>query len=171
MSSPDNLWLQSKTAQAADPSHRPAFQTVQDRKEGSDLLTDIELCRIASEIRKNAYAPYSEYFVGAALLTTNNKVFRGCNIENVTFGLTICAERAAIFSAVVEGEKNFQAIALATEDVATPCGSCRQVLAEFCNDSFPILLSDGQGELKIKTTLGELLPNAFRGELPVRTKR
>ena len=165
MSSPDNLWLQGKTAQSLDPTHRPAFQTVQDRKEGSGLLTDIQLCRIASEIRKQAYAPYSEYFVGAALLTTNNKVFRGCNIENVTFGLTICAERAAIFSAVVEGEKNFQAIALATEDVATPCGSCRQVLAEFCNDSFPILLSDGQGELKIKTTLGELLPNAFRGKL------
>ena len=80
----------------------PDFQRVRDRKEGSDLLTDIELCRIASEIRKQAYAPYSEYFVGAALLTTNNKVFRGCNIENVSSGLTICAERAAIFSAVVE---------------------------------------------------------------------
>ena len=170
MSSPDNLCLQGKTACALDPSHRSALQTVQDRKEGSGLLTDIELCRIASEIRKQAYAPYSEYFVGAALLTTDNKVFRGCNIENVSSGLTICAERAAIFSAVVEEKKNFQAV-LATEDASTPSGSCRKVLAEFCNGSFPILLSDGQGELKIKTTLGELLPNAFRGELPVRTKR
>ncbi len=171
MSSLGNICLQGKADQSLGLTHCPDFQRVRDRKEGSDLLTDIELCRIASEIRKNAYAPYSEYFVGAALLTTSNKVFRGCNIENVSSGLTICAERAAIFSAVVEGERNFQAIALATEDASTPCGSCRQVLAEFCNGSFPILLSDGHGDLKIKTTLGELLPNAFRGELPVRTKR
>lgn len=134
-------------------------------------LTDIELCRIAADIRKKAYAPYSEYFVGAALLTVDNKVFRGCNIENVSSSLTICAERAAITSAVIEGEKDFQAIALATVDAAAPCGACRQFLAEFCNGSLPILISNDFGELKRKATLAELLPDAFNSIYPSRNKR
>ena len=91
-----------------------------------------ELADLAVEMRKRSYIPYSHYAVGAALLTKNGKIFTGCNIENAAYPVTVCAERTAIFKAVSEGEKEFEAIAIATEDgLGYPCGSCRQVMAEY----------------------------------------
>src|SRR5882757_848279 len=94
------------------------------------------LLAAAREVRQSAYAPYSHFQVGAALRTTSGRVFCGCNVENLSFGLTICAERAAVFAAVAAGETQFEAIAVVADSVqpVTPCGACRQVLAEFSTD-------------------------------------
>lgn len=113
-----------------------------------------------------SYAPYSNFFVGAALLTKDGKIYTGCNIENVAFGPSICAERTAIFKAVSEGEKNFEAIAIVggpkgnTENYCAPCGVCRQVMAEFCSPDFKIIMAKNTEDFKIKT-LAELLPESF----------
>ena len=124
-----------------------------------------KLALAAVEARESAYAPYSSFKVGAALLTENGKIFTGCNIENAAFSPTVCAERVALFKAVSEGERRFSAIAIAgggDSVVATaPCGVCRQVMTEFCAPSLKVLLvSDRTGEYK-ETSLGELLPAAF----------
>ncbi len=116
--------------------------------------------------KENAYVPYSHFRVGAALLTENGTVYRGCNIENAAFSPTNCAERTAFFKAVSEGEKNFKAIAIAgdAEDYLYPCGVCRQVMMEFCRpDEFLILLVKSGGEWE-EHTLGELLPGGFTRE-------
>ena len=117
----------------------------------------------ALEAGKNAYAPYSDFRVGAALLCEDGTVYTGCNIENATYGATVCAERTAIFKAVSEGHRRFAMLAITSdsEDYTSPCGICRQVLAEFCEDNFPILMCNRTGEYT-RTTLGELLPFAFR---------
>lgn len=119
----------------------------------------------AMEAVKNAYAPYSHFNVGAALLTKNGEVYTGFNIENASYSLTNCAERTALFSAVNCGERDFAAIAIVggkngrVESFCPPCGACRQVLKEFCGKDFLIYLYDGS---EIKTyTLDELLPMAF----------
>ena len=120
-----------------------------------------ELLRIANEALKNSYAPYSGYRVGAALLTKTGKVYTGANIENASYGLTICAERVALFNAVNEGEREFIAIAIVSDDPSTPpfpCGACRQVLAEF-SPSMEIIIKKGD-EVIIKN-LKELLPYSF----------
>ena len=119
-----------------------------------------DLINLANEKRKNAYAAYSNYAVGAALHAKNGKVYTGVNIENAVYPLTICAERVAIFKAVSEGEREFDAISVVTNNGGSPCGSCRQVLAEFGLDII-VYIADGEGNLLEETTVRELLPNAF----------
>ncbi|MDX1932380.1 MAG: cytidine deaminase [Capsulimonadales bacterium] len=123
-----------------------------------------ELIDSARDVRRNAYAPYSNYPVGAALRTDDGRVFSGCNVENASYGLCICAERTAVFTAVAAGATTVTAIVVATEDGGTPCGACRQVLSEFApKDGTPltVLLCDATGNIVRQTTLAELLPMAF----------
>lgn len=126
-------------------------------------MTEKELVKAAFEARQNAYAPFSGFKVGAALLTEEGKVYKGCNIEVSTYSGTLCAERNAVFKAVSEGERNFKAIAVTanTEDYVYPCGICRQVLAEFCKDGLKVICANSEGEYNTYK-LGELLPKAFR---------
>ena len=120
-----------------------------------------ELADLAVEMRKRSYVPYSHYAVGAALLTKSGKIYTGCNIENAAYPVTICAERTAMFKSISEGDKDFEAIALATEDGAGyPCGSCRQVMAEFSLD-MDVILADRDGQITAESTVSELLPGAF----------
>ena len=133
------------------------------------MITDLqiqELCKAAIDIRKNCYAPYSHFLVGAALLTSDGKIYTGVNVENAAYGPSNCAERTAVFKAVSEGERDFTAIAIAGGqedgklDYCPPCGVCRQVLAEFCGAGFEIILPSSSGETK-RFTLAELLPESF----------
>jgi len=116
----------------------------------------------AVEARKKAYASYSNFAVGAALLTTDGKIFVGCNVENVSYGLTMCAERVAIGNAVAQGCQSFETITIATEHAVSPCGACLQVLAEFC-EQLNILLTDEDGHNVRKITLQAMLPDRFAG--------
>ena len=113
----------------------------------------------------NAHCPYSRFAVGAALLAEDGRIFTGANVENASYGLTLCAERAALVTAVSAGARRFQALAVAggTRTPATPCGACRQVLAEFCSDAMPLFCTarSGRGPIR-RMTLGRLLPDAFR---------
>lgn len=120
----------------------------------------------AVKAMEHAYVPYSKFPVGAALLTMDGKVFKGCNVENASFGLTNCAERTAIFKAISEGEKEFQAIIVVadTEKPVSPCGACRQVLVEFCAPEMKVWLANRKGEIT-ETTVGKLLPGAFTAEV------
>ncbi|HHT70141.1 MAG TPA: cytidine deaminase [Firmicutes bacterium] len=120
-----------------------------------------ELVTAARAAREQAYAPYSNYRVGAALRTASGAIFTGCNIENAAYGATVCAEQVAVFKAVSAGERDFVALAVAAsgEDVASPCGTCRQVLAEFVPDL--ILYLTGSSGAVETATLKELLPRAF----------
>ncbi|MDW8319510.1 MAG: cytidine deaminase [Anaerolineae bacterium] len=117
------------------------------------------LVKEAAEARRRAYIPYSHFAVGAALLTRSGKVYTGCNIENASYGLTVCAERVAIWKAVSEGEREFVALAVVTADGVSPCGACRQVMAEFAPE-MPVLIAAPQGVRRTATAL-ELLPGAF----------
>jgi cytidine deaminase len=119
-----------------------------------------QLVEIAIESRKQAYAPYSNYAVGAALLTTSGKIYGGANIENAAYPDTICAERVAVFHAVFEGERDFVAIAVVTSNAGTPCGSCRQVLAEFGTQTV-VMIADTSGRVRQECTVADLLPGAF----------
>jgi len=119
-----------------------------------------DLARQATEARTNAYAPYSGYAVGAALLTETGRVFRGGNVENAAYPASMCAERSAVFSAVAAGERKFSAIAVATDNAGSPCGSCRQVLGEF-NLGMTVYLVDAAGEIQLETSVDQLLPHAF----------
>jgi len=118
------------------------------------------LIDIAVQARRWAYAPYSNYFVGAALLTTSGKIYDGVNIENAAYPDGICAERVAIFKAVSEGEREFSAIAVVTQNGGSPCGSCRQVLAEFGLETL-VYIADAEGNLLQELTVSDLLPGAF----------
>jgi cytidine deaminase len=118
------------------------------------------LIELANEARRRAYAPYSHYSVGAALRTASGRIFTGVNIENAAYPTTMCAERVAVFKAVSEGETDFEALAVATDNGGSPCGSCRQVLAEFGLDTL-VLIADGQGRLISEMTVKDLLPLAF----------
>lgn len=122
-----------------------------------------ELVDKAKEARANAYAPYSKFLVGSALITENGKIFTGCNIENVSLGLSICAERVAIFKAVAEGIKDIRAIAVIgdTEEPCAPCGACRQVMMEFAPD-MKVVMANLHNKIKIKKAR-ELLPDSFKG--------
>lgn len=122
-----------------------------------------DLINLATEVREKAYAPYSGFRVGAALLMKSGKVYKGVNIENASFGATNCAERSAVFTAVSNGEKEIQMIAISSdsEDYIYPCGICRQVLSEFGDDSMIIICTNKAGEYR-EYTLGQLLPGAFR---------
>ncbi len=125
-----------------------------------------KLIQEAIAARKWAYAPYSHYSVGAAVLAGSGRIYSGVNVENAAFPTTICAERTAIFSAVSQGEREFDAIAVVTANGGTPCGSCRQVLAEFGLE-IVVIIADQEGNLIKETTVDRLLPAAFRpGDLP-----
>ena len=125
-------------------------------------MKDKDLIKQASKAMKKAYAPYSKFKVGAALLTDKGKVYTGCNIENASYGLTVCAERAAIFKAISEGERKFKSIVIVINStkVAMPCGACLQVMAEFA-PKLKIVLSDKKGR-HISRKLTDLLPEVFK---------
>lgn len=123
-----------------------------------------ELIRKANEAREQAYAPYSRYQVGAAVLTADGQVFTGCNIENAAFPSSLCAERVAIFKAVSEGHRQLRAIAVVTSNGGSPCGGCRQVMREFGGKQLVVLIADGSGTLLEELTLEELLPRSFGPE-------
>jgi len=125
-------------------------------------MTAEELIRLAREARQRAYAPYSRFAVGAALLGRSGRVYAACNVENVSYGLSICAERAAVFKAVSEGEQEFEALAVVTSAGGSPCGACRQVLAEF-NYNMTVYVADTEGQYRA-FTVEELLPEAFMPE-------
>jgi cytidine deaminase len=118
-----------------------------------------ELVDAAAAARRMAYVPYSGYAVGAALRTDSGRIYTGCNVENASFGLTICAERSAVFQSVARGEKALVAVAVVTENGVAPCGACRQVLAEF-NSEMTVIVADVVGNRRIYT-LSDLLPDAF----------
>ncbi len=118
-----------------------------------------ELLHLAALARQSAYVPYSHFAVGAALRAEDGRVFTGCNVENASFGLTICAERNAVAHAVAEGTRRFDAIAVVTENGVTPCGACRQVLAEF-GPAMTVIVADEAGRRRVYT-IGDLLPDAF----------
>ena len=131
-------------------------------------MTDIKLLEEAKKARLMAYAPYSKFKVGAALLTKSEKVYHGCNIENAAYTPTNCAERTAFFKAVSEGETEFEKIAVVgamegreADDICSPCGVCRQVMMEFCNPkTFKIILANGKGNILV-SSLDEILPYGF----------
>lgn len=128
-----------------------------------------ELLKAANEARAHAYAPYSGYKVGAALRASDGRVFAGCNVENVAYGSTICAERNAILSMVAAGQTLFSELLLVTRDLATPCGACLQVLSEFSAEETKIHCRSDAGETKTYT-LEELFPHAFRSASVKRTE-
>lgn len=117
------------------------------------------LVKAACEIRKQAYAPYSRYQVGAAILCQDGQVVTGVNVENAVLGLGVCAERSAIFTSMAFGVRKILAVAVCTENGGSPCGACRQVLSEFAGD-IPVWMSDSQGNVR-ETTLHTLLPDQF----------
>ena len=119
-----------------------------------------QLIELANVARRHAYAPYSNYPVGAALRTKTGRVYSGVNIENAAYPTGICAERVAIFKAISEGEREFEVIAVVTDNGGSPCGACRQVLSEFGLDTI-VLIADGKGLLFKETSVGKLLPEAF----------
>jgi cytidine deaminase len=118
------------------------------------------LIHVAISVRHWAYVPYSHYPVGAAVLTSSGKIYDGINVESAAFPTTMCAERVAIFKAVSEGEREFDAIAVVTENAGSPCGACRQVMAEFGLDTL-VLIADTDGIIRVETSVSELLPGAF----------
>jgi len=118
-----------------------------------------ELIDVALQARKGAFAKYSNFRVGAALETRDGQIYPGCNIENASYSLTICAERTALFSAMAAGERHFTRLVVASENGVSPCGACRQVIWELCGD-IPIILVSEAGDIK-ETSSAELLPNAF----------
>lgn len=125
-------------------------------------MTDKELIKFARQAYKNSYAPYSRTRVGAALLCSNGKLFTGCNVENASYGLTMCAERVAVYNAIAAGQKEFSKIAIASNQRRefSPCGACRQVLAEF-SPNISVIWLDKDGKIKSKR-LAQLLPSIFK---------
>jgi cytidine deaminase len=126
------------------------------------MMEDRELVQLAQAARENAYAPYSHYDVGAALLTASGQVFTGCNVENAVYPMTLCAERTAMVKAVSEGQREFITIAIATRNGGSPCGACRQVMREFA-PHLRVLLADDAGHVR-QFTLDQLLPESFGPE-------
>ncbi len=135
-------------------------------------MENIELINIAKNALKNAYTPYSKFNVGAAVLTKNGKIYSGCNVENSSYGATVCAERVAIFNAVSNGEREFVKIAIVSqsdneafkniaEEFTFPCGICRQIMVEF--DIGIIILQNSKGEIK-EYTISELMPHSFSAD-------
>ena len=135
-----------------------------------DNLPIKELILTALDARKNAYAPYSHYQVGAALLSSDGTIYSGCNIENASYGATNCAERTAFFSAVSEGKRDFLAIAITgglegeeISDYAVPCGICRQIMQEFCGDDFQVIVAKSTEDFR-QYPFSEILPFGFDGD-------
>ncbi|HKM32784.1 MAG TPA: cytidine deaminase [Oscillospiraceae bacterium] len=131
-----------------------------------------KLIKLALDARENSYSPYSQYKVGAALLSSSGKVYTGCNVESASYGATICAERTAFVKAVSEGERQFTAIAIAggkaeqridnLSDYAFPCGICRQLLSELCDENMNVIIARNETDYKL-FDLGQLLPHGFSG--------
>jgi cytidine deaminase len=132
-------------------------------KSKSDLPDAVidELIARAAEVRQRAYVPYSRYRVGAAVLTGSGKIFVGCNVENASYGLTVCAERNAVFQAVAAGEKEIRAVAVVTSNAGMPCGACRQVLTEFASAETSVIVANPRGNHRRVFSLGELLAESF----------
>jgi cytidine deaminase len=132
---------------------------------GSFLLNKNDLIEEAKKARSMAYVPYSKFQVGAALLTNDDKVYLGCNIENAAYSMTNCAERTAMFKAFSEGDKDYKAIAVVadTERPVPPCGACRQVMAELCPQDMKVYLTNLKGDIQ-ELTVKDLLPGAFTAE-------
>jgi len=128
-------------------------------------LNIIELIEEAKKAREMAYVPYSNFPVGAALLTSDGKVYRGCNIENAAYTMCNCAERTALFKAFSEGDKNYSMLAVVadTDRPCSPCGACRQVIAELCDKEMVVVLTNLKGDIQ-ELTVRELLPGAFSPE-------
>lgn len=126
-------------------------------------MTHAELIASATASRERAYAPYSKFKVGAALLGVSGRTYTGCNVENAAYGPSMCAERTAVFKAVSEGEHEFEAIAIVTENGASPCGTCRQVMMEFAPD-MTVVIADTKGNVRL-TTVRDLLPESFTSAL------
>ena len=129
------------------------------------MVTDEQqdaLIKAACAVRENSHAPYSQYPVGAAILTDDDQIITGVNVENASFGLTICAERAAIFTAIGRGVKEIKALAVCSINGSSPCGACRQVMSEFAGDIL-IIMSDEEGSVRV-TKLHTLLPDFFAPE-------
>jgi cytidine deaminase len=126
------------------------------------MKTVEKLLEAAKKVKENAYAPYSHFHVGAALITDTGEIFTGCNVENTSYGLTICAERNAIFKMISEGEHRIAEILVIgdTEEFLPPCGACRQVMTEFSTNDTVVYLCNKQGQWQ-KTTMGELMPFTF----------
>jgi cytidine deaminase len=124
-----------------------------------------ELIQIANDVKLKAYAPYSHFRVGAALLGESGDIYTGVNVENASYGLTNCAERTAVFKAVSEGETKFKTIVLTSdaEDFITPCGACRQVMMEICGKDLEVVMTNRDNEIRI-LPLSDLLPNSFNKE-------
>jgi cytidine deaminase len=133
-------------------------------------MTHNELITSAITARERAYAPYSEFQVGAALLGKSGRVYTGCNVENAAYGPSMCAERTAVFKAVSEGEREFEAIAVVTENGVSPCGTCRQVMMEFAPE-MTVIIADTQGNVR-RTAVRDLLPDGFTpNQLPPTGRR
>lgn len=149
--------MKKKTAAKQTASHwpkRPSLSGKISRAEANRLMM------AASDARGRAYAPYSGYKVGAALLTLDGRIYGGCNVENSSYSLCVCAERGAMVSAVCAGQQEFRAIAIVTEDIGSPCGACRQFFVEF-NPEMTVIVADTSG--KHKTYIAkQLLPDFFR---------
>lgn len=124
------------------------------------MAVSADLVAKCLEVRQRAYAPYSHFLVGAAI-QTDAGVFTGCNVENASYGLTICAERSALVAAISAGAKVIEAYAISSSIGVSPCGACRQVMREFTHDDCPIVCVDEAGTVKLQTTMKELLPFAF----------
>ena len=126
------------------------------------MKSDLEkLVALARDARRNAYAPYSHYNVGAAVLAGSGKMYIGCNIENAAYPSGLCAERVAIFKAVSEGERKITAMVVVTSNLSGPCGACRQVLSEFSSDSAVIIFASNRGKRRRRFTMRQILPERF----------
>ena len=127
-----------------------------------DAQTEARLVAAAAAVRENASAPYSKFRVGAALLAEDGRIFTGCNVESASYGLTVCAERTAVFKAISEGVRDFRAVAVVTDadPPASPCGACREVLTEFCPPEMPVRMVNLAGAVR-EFRLGELFPEPF----------
>jgi cytidine deaminase len=128
-------------------------------------MTDEQLIEEAKKAMEFAYVPYSKFAVGAALLTTDGKVYRGCNIENAAYSMCNCAERTAFFKALSEGDRQFKKLVVIadTDRPCSPCGACRQVMAEFCSKEMKVILTNLKGD-RTDLTVEQLLPGAFTAE-------
>jgi len=150
----------TKTAsQQISKSANQQIGTAEDQPSGLSEGEIAELIAAAAAVRERAYAPYSRFLVGAALRAADGTIFAGCNVENASYGLTICAERNAIAQAIAAGTRDFTAVAVVSENGVTPCGACRQVLVEF-GPEMTVIVVDMRGRRRIYT-LTELLLDAF----------
>jgi cytidine deaminase len=126
------------------------------------MKSDLEkLVTLARQARRNAYAPYSRYAVGAAALAKSGEIYTGCNVENAAYPSAMCAERVAIFKGVAEGKHAFVALAVVTSNLGSPCGACRQVFSEFAADDAVIVLAPARGNRRKKFTMKQILPDRF----------